>query len=444
MKRRNILYIVLAVALVAVTALVVVLNGRSDGYLNVIPLKSKALMAIDFTKLGDVKMDDFKDCGVDFSRKAYLFETSDGSLGLVAAVGSEGDVDSWLQRLADQGKASKTTERKGFKFSVINDNFIVGYSSSSLLVMGPAVGGEQAQLQRRMVKYLSSEEESVTESTLFQRLATMDGPVSLVAKADALPDKLIAHVTLGAPKGTAPDRLYIAATMDLKGECLTVSCHTFSFDSRIEDALRNSFSKLRPVSDKYLSTISSANLLTIACGVKGGDFVELLRSNESLRTMLMGINTTIDIDKMLRGVDGDLIVSVPAFSDDNIPLSLLAEAKDVSWKEDVAYWKKSCPAGSVIEDVAKNSWVIKGKQFNACFGVTDSGLLYIVPTAEAVSTVGEKSPSPLSPDIMSNVKGSPFVAILSIGSASKQQSGLSVISSFLPHLKTIVLKMKNV
>ena len=139
MKRRNILYIVLAVALVAVTALVVVLNGRSDGYLNVIPLKSKALMAIDFTKLGDVKMDDFKDCGVDFSRKAYLFETSDGSLGLVAAVDDEGDVDSWLQRLADQGKASKTTERKGFKFSVINDNFIVGYSSSSLRLIANTV-----------------------------------------------------------------------------------------------------------------------------------------------------------------------------------------------------------------------------------------------------------------------------------------------------------------
>ena len=171
--------------------------------------------------------------------------------------------------------------------------------------------------------------------------------------------------------------------------------------------------------------------------------MEMLRTNESLRTMLMGINTTIDIDKMLRGIDGDLLVAVPSLSDDSLPISILAEAKDVSWMEDVAYWKKSCPAGSRIEDAGMNTWRITGKQFNAWFGVADGGLLYVVPTQEAVGTIGEKSSSPLSPEVLSKVKGSRFVAILSIGSAAKQKPELSVISSFLPELKTIVFKMKS-
>ena len=70
MKRRNILYTVLAVALVAVIVLVGVTNIKSDGYINVIPSGGKALMAVDFKKLGDVNIDEFKDCGVDFSRKS--------------------------------------------------------------------------------------------------------------------------------------------------------------------------------------------------------------------------------------------------------------------------------------------------------------------------------------------------------------------------------------
>ncbi len=443
MKRRNILYTVLAVALVAVIVLVGVTNIKSDGYINVIPSGVKALMAVDFKKLGDVNIDEFKDCGVDFSRKSYLFETADGSIGLVAAVDSEDDVDKWIGSLSKSGKASALSERKGYKFAVVYDNFLLGYSSSALLVMGPAVGDEHAQLQRRMVKYLSSDKDAVSESPLYQRLSSMEGQLVLVARADALPDKFVTPLTLGAPKGTSPERLCIAASMELDGGCLEVISHTFSFDKNIDAAIRKSLSNLKPISDKFLPTISSDKLLTIACGVKGDRFVEMLRTNESLRTMLMGINTTIDIDKMLRGIDGDLLVAVPSLSDDSLPISILAEAKDVSWMEDVAYWKKSCPAGSRIEDAGMNTWRITGKQFNAWFGVADGGLLYVVPTQEAVGIIGEKSSSPLSPEVLSKVKGIRFVAILSIGSAAKQKPELSVISSFLPELKTIVFKMKS-
>lgn len=438
MKRRNILYVVLAVAAVAVTALVVLLNAKGEGYVNVIPSKCKALMAIDFPKLGDVKIDGIENCGVDFSRKAYMFETDDGSLGIVAAVESEDDVDGWLNGLAKSGKASKVTERKGYKFSVINDNFLLGYSSSAILVMGPVVADGQAQLQRMMIKYLSSDKDAVSESQLYQYLMSMDAPLALVAQADALPDKLVTPLTLGAPKGTSPDRLHIAATMDFSNECLTVRSHTFSLDKKIDNALRESLSNLRPLSDKYLSTISSDNLLTIACGVDGGNFVQLLRTNESLRTMLMGINTTIDIDKMLRGVDGDLIVGVPSVSGENLSLNLIADAKDLSWKEDVAYWKKSCPAGARIDDAGKNAWNITSKQFNACFGFTDDGLLYVVPNQSDIAAIGNKASSPLSPEVLSKVKGSRFVAILSIPVAIKQTPELSVIQAFLPQLKTIV------
>ena len=195
MKRRNILYVVLAVAAVAVTALVVLLNAKGEGYVNVIPSKCKALMAIDFPKLGDVKIDGIENCGVDFSRKAYMFETDDGSLGIVAAVESEDDVDGWLNGLAKSGKASKVTERKGYKFSVINDNFLLGYSSSAILVMGPVVADGQAQLQRMMIKYLSSDKDAVSESQLYQYLISMDAPLALVAQADALPDKLVTPLT---------------------------------------------------------------------------------------------------------------------------------------------------------------------------------------------------------------------------------------------------------
>ena len=37
----------------------------------------------------------------------------------------------------------------------------------------------------------------------------------------------------------------------MKGECITIKCHTFSFDKKINDAIKASQSKLRPISDNY-------------------------------------------------------------------------------------------------------------------------------------------------------------------------------------------------
>ena len=157
--------------------------------------------------------------------------------------------------------------------------------------------------------------------------------------------------------------------------------------------------------------------------------------------MLIWINTAIDIDKMLRGVDGDLILSLPSLGD-KLHISLLADASDVSWQQDVDYWKKSCPAGTQIESCGRDSYMLKGTDFDACFGVKDGKLLYVVPSLESVLNVGTKALRPLAPAVIEQVKGSRFVAVLSLSSATRQKPELSVVSSFLPNLKTIVLKIE--
>ena len=102
MKRKKILYSLLAVVAIVTTALVLLLSSGGNGYMNVIPSRVKALVAIDLSKIGvgDVP-------GVDTGRKAYLFETSDGSLGLVAAVDSKGDVESWMEKMNKEGKIGR-------------------------------------------------------------------------------------------------------------------------------------------------------------------------------------------------------------------------------------------------------------------------------------------------------------------------------------------------
>ena|SRR5574344_249021 len=102
MKRNKIFYALIAVVAVVATVIVILLSSGGNGYMNVIPSRVKALVAVDLSKIGvgDVP-------GVDTGKKAYLFETADGSLGLVAAVDSKGDVESWIEQMNKDGKASK-------------------------------------------------------------------------------------------------------------------------------------------------------------------------------------------------------------------------------------------------------------------------------------------------------------------------------------------------
>ena len=110
--------------------------------------------------------------------------------------------------------------------------------------------------------------------------------------------------------------------------------------------------------------------------------------------------------------------------------------------QDVDYWKKSCPAGTKIESCGRDSYRLKGTDFDTCFGVKDGKLLYVAPSTESVANIGSKASHPLSPAVVEQVKGSRFAAVLSLSSATRQKPELSVVSSFLPNLKTIVLKIE--
>lgn len=83
--------------------LFVLSSCSSDDYLNVIPQNSTAIVSIDTKewfgnsvtgdKLDYVKkifhVEDLDECGIDLERKAYVFETVDGNIGLVLKIKDE-------------------------------------------------------------------------------------------------------------------------------------------------------------------------------------------------------------------------------------------------------------------------------------------------------------------------------------------------------------------
>lgn len=405
MKKNWIIIAGASLLLIVLAVVYVTLRSSGSRCENVIPRNCKAIARIDFSNLhlDDAGATTYRDCGIDFTAQSYLFESADGSFGMVAKLKDDAALSSWLDKERNEGRAGEVTERKDVRFCVVRDNFLLGYTSSLALVMGPVMASDRGQLQRRMVKMLTGKDADVEESPLFRRLKEIDAPVAIVAEADALPDKFTSPLTLGVPKGTPLSKICLSARIEITDDVIVVNSETFSFDAKIDAALKSASSLFSKVSGRYTQYISSSDMLTMACGVKGSDLLNMLRGNEQLRAMLIGVNTAIDIDKMLRGVDGDVLLSIADMSGS---VSLHADVTDTSWTQDVDYWKRSCPQGTTITDAGRQSWRFQGNGMDMEFGLTDNGkTLYVCSSRQAEA-------KPMDPKVKKIVEGKNLYVII--------------------------------
>lgn len=458
--RRYIIWILFSVLLA---------SCASDDYVDVIPGESIALLSIDCqqgesTSSGTnvlqalLAVEGLEDAGLDFSSKVYLFETTDGTFGLCAKVDSKKALTRLLeQHFVASRRCQQLTERKGYQFTVLDDSWLIGFSSDALLVMGPTIKGssEQAQLQQRMAKYLDADEETGIRSTgVFERLGK-DAPVCMVVQMDALPEAAALPLMIGAPKEADASQVWLSAAVTNADGCLEIAGDVFSFNTKIDEALKKSFQSFRPVSEKYVGKMWKGALLGLFLNGDGKTLLPMLQANKGLQALLAGMNTAIDMDNILRSVDGDVAAIISGYENDKPVVGLLAQLAHTDWLKDVDYWKRSCPAGTAIRDKGPQAFCL---DLNASapgtdifpFGVADGlqfygGLFHHDGGhPEGIPVVKETLPS----QIQSKIEGKKMALVLTMA-ALKSRIGAetfkmieSVVTPLFGDVTTIIYTMK--
>ena len=442
--------------------MIVLMSACSDNdYLNAIPSKSTAVISIDMSRLNGqeqeqnqehilktmLHVDDVSKCGLDVKEKVYLFETIDGNLGLCAKVADEGDVSNWLSELSQQRICSTVTERKGFHFAVLKDSWLVGFSSKALLVMGPVVAEAQAEMQRQMVRYLNADEDAgIKSSKLFAQLDSIDSPMAMVAQAVALPEKFVAPFTLGAPKDADASQIVIAAGMDVEDGVLKIAGRTFSFNPSINQALVKSQQVFRPIHGDYVQSMPDDAMAGIFMNVAGSRFLPLVQSNQGLQTLLMGINASIDMDNILRSVDGDMSIVLPTLGADHMQMMMAARLSHAKWLSDVDYWKQSCPKGSTIGNWKSNAFCYSSGKTCFYFGVTDDKQFFSGNDEVSAESSIRPSSHPISKRVQNMIRGEKMVMVINLeksgGGGSAMQAVTGLLSPLFGQLTAVVYTLK--
>lgn len=422
--------------------------SRSE-YINAIPAESQMLIRVSPAKLSGAKsplilktllhLKNLDSLGIDLSQDVYFFEDGQGNFGICAKVNSESKLAKSLQ---DAGMS--LTKRRDYKFAPLSSGWIIGFSDNAVLLMGPVVPAAQDDLITLMARYLGSDEEQgIKSSPMYATSDSIDAPMSIVSQTRALPEQFVAPFTMGAPKDADPADVILAAAMEVKKGRLLMHGKTLSYKKSINSAIDKAANVYRPIKGDYIKAMSQDDVLGLFLNVDGKQFHSLLIQNRAATAMLAGINTAIDMDNIIKSVDGDLTLVTSSLGSDNLHMMMAARLSGAPWLADIDYWKKSVPAGGHIGDWGKNCYYYSGNGTTYFFGVTPDMQYMSGASPEEAKNSITTSLNPLPADLQEIIKGKKFAMVVNFKALdnSKAAAVTSLLMPMFGNINTIVYTM---
>lgn len=435
-------------------AIVLVLGFAScndSSYLNAIPTRSTALLRIDPAQGGDnalplktlLQQNSLDNCGIDLSQPVVIFTAPDGNLGLCAKVKDQGDVKKLFEKQAAKLRCRTMADRRDCHFAAFGQ-WLIGASEDALLVMGPVNAVDVPALQTLMTRYLTQDEDKgITISPLYERLDTMTAPMTLVARVQALPEKLVAPLTLGMPKEADASQVVLAAKVKNDNGLLSLDGETYSTNKQVDDSLKAARKAYGKVSERYLRGMSRSDVFGFFTNVQGPAFLSQMQADRNVQAMLAGMNAAIDMDNIIRSVNGDLAIVAPSLAEGSMRLAMTAQLANSSWLKDVAYWKQSVPRGASITDAGTNCYRYTDGNMQFFFGVSQDKQFYSGNTAEEALSRLKTSATPLSAAVTKAAQGGRIAIVLQFSTSKPELAAVSkIIEPVFGSVNSIVFRIK--
>ena len=416
-----------------------VVSCSNSDYLNAVPGNSIGVVSMDMGKMNGfnnqallkalLHVTNMNKTGIDISCPVILFESADGNLGVCAKVDNKGNLEQTLDDLVAKGACQALKEYKDCQFTLLNHTWVVGFTDDKLLVMGPITASDYSNVRNRMAKYLyQAEEKGIKASRIYEKLDSIDAPMKMVVRVDALPEKMILPFTLGAPIDTEPSQLFISAKMKVEDNCLVIDGKTFSFSQRIDKALRQATQTYGFLDVNTMFTTPKHGVSGLYLNVKGEEFMKLINGNRGFQALLAGFNAAIDMDNILKSVNGDMCVTMSSGSGNDVRMSMCAQLEHCNWLKDVDYWKQSCPSGGQIRDWDKNAYCYTDGHTSFYFGVTPDLKFYSGGSENDARLALTQSKDTVSQSMKDLIDGQRFVMMMNVEALmgeNKEAGGLS-------------------
>lgn len=354
---------------------------------------------LDYVVSGDDKaklielLDNPEKMGIDFTVPVYAF-TASGSLGIVARVADEGSFEDFLNILTKQGFAVPPTERDGAKWVSLLDEFDMVYKDDILLITMPLESDGSAMNKRNAAAWISlDEDESFISTEHYERMQEAKGDIiayfsvnEYVGKLRTLMFKDLHNADVSA-----------LASLSFEDGCAKMKASLYGTDDKVKDSIKKCGKNMRKISGQYIDSPMEDFMAWFCCNVDGNWLLPILKSDSDIKSLMFMIERGIDIEQIIKSVDGDLAVVVPKMnpadeSDTGFDFMATAQLKNSDFLADVDSWNKSMKDyGLSMLQTGKNQYELLTGDGKVNWGVDGKELYFATENAYKLNAFSGRS-----------------------------------------------------
>ena len=308
--------------------------------------------------------------GISAAQPAYVFKRHD-LLGVSMEVDDESLLEAAVSAMTKNGITTTPRQREGLTWSTLLGEMRMVWSDNTLLIAAALDGSVDDRMLLSLMRQKADESFAATQG--YTHLTDMDGTdIALYANAAMLPDEARESIKPMMPAGAKYSEVELTASLQMAAGKATARMQMYSTNPKIQDAIDSKYAALKPIGSDMMNRIPRGTSMWLLAGADGSQLLDVLKSIPGMKERLLAIGMGIDIEQMLRTVDGDILLT---WQQDQA--MAYAQVANTDFMADVDYWKQSAKDyGMSITDVATNHYHIHATDLDA-YMATDDNILYL-------------------------------------------------------------------
>lgn len=362
-------------------------------YDEMIPAEAKAVFCIDGNVVGKTISDKDKKTieawgaeAFDLSEPFYGIVTPNEYICFIAKVNDKDKVKEALSHY--EGKSVSIDDYDGREWAWLSDGWLASWDGRSFICIGPGVTQERDVLRQTITSMVNSGNKFVS-TPAYKQLMQQQKALKIFAQLDAIPAPYNLLFRFNIPADCDPAAVEVFATADLKfnDKSLSIAQLDCNITSENEDIVASigNYEKEKGCIELDKQHLNATTLFSLTTCMKGKNLLNLLKTDATLRGLLMGLNQTFDADRLLGSTDGLFNIEIGSFAKDWTPaFCLKAETHTPNLLADASYWLESAKKQKNVTLIRKtpSDFFLESEKQQLHFGLrtNDNELYFASPS----------------------------------------------------------------
>lgn len=319
--------------------------------------------------------------GIDLRKPTYLFKTTE-YVGMTFDLHDADKLTEFLTLLGRHKLVSKIKEEGKISSCTIMGEILVAFDKNSLLMLTSIDGGTVSNMRLVASTLLQQDKDASFASTEhFEQLENegKEKDFACYLNMASAPESATELVDALTPEGIRPADVCLFGILDFTDGKATFNASIYGKTEKAEQALAEANKSFRKIKNDYINVPTDNLGVWATIGVEGQWLLDRLKSSKTIKPMLIALGRAIDIDMMLRSVDGDFTVVLPAdvqLDPQVVPeFMIMSNVKDTKFMADVDYWQSSMKEyGATMRKTGNDQYQLTYQQTILDWGLEDNTL----------------------------------------------------------------------